>query len=357
MPVARVPVGGYPRFNFTPRSGSITWKWRINWSDVSAFLYEIFPASTNTSIYQSEAEPLSQKLFASSVEIEPLGGDAARFSTGINGDYTHSNLYQNGAVATVTYSTPESNLSDSGNSPNSNGNDPVPFLSHSWSCGGEYINFDDQAKLTWGTFDPAGIGNSTARLSFPVASNDTARGVEAGFSIPTIEHQIRWSKVKKPPFEIIRECIGCVNSDAIWLRTTGSKRPILPECMMFVGAELSQDVFADGSKGWEMTYRFSERIIKAEQLAKSSTYYYTNPPTNTTFAAINSYIPSALAYGTIPSGYYGDYLPPPAGLILYGGWNHFFDTDTGGFRPLLKPDGQVMFPKRRFIPDLVTQSP
>lgn len=352
MPVARVPVGGYPRFNFTPRSGSITWKWRINWSDVSAFLYEIFPASTNTSIYQSEAEPLSQKLFASSVEIEPLGGDAARFSTGINGDYTHSNLYQNGAVATVTYSTPESNLSDSGNNPNSNGNDPVPFLSHSWSCGGEYINFDDQAKLRWGTFEVPLYGVDQLS-SYPTPSNDAARGVEAGFAIPTIEHQIRWSKVKNPPFEVIRECVGCVNSDPIWLRTTGNKRPILPECLMFVGAELSQDVFADGSKGWEMTYRFSERIIKAEQLSRIGSY------TGGIVAgtAINSYLPSAQAYGSIPSGYLGTYLPPPAGLILYGGWNHFFDAKTGGFRPLLKPDGQVMFPKRRFIPDLVTQSP
>lgn len=351
MPVARVPVGGYPRFNFTPRSGSITWKWRINWSDVSAFLYEIFPASTNTSIYQSEAEPLSQKLFASSVEIEPLGGDAARFSTGINGDYTHSNLYQNGAVATVTYSTPESNLSDGGHNPNSNGNDPVPFLSHSWSCGGEYVNFDDQAKLTWGTF--AGGANGVDVLSSsPTASNDSAKGVEAGFPISTIEHQIRWSKVKKPPFEIIRDRVGCVNSDVIWLRTTGNKRPILPECMYFAGVELSQDVFADGSKGWEMTYRFSERIIKAEQLAKtlSFTGLLSQVP-------INSYLPSAITYGPVPPGYLGTYLPAPGGLILYGGWNHFFDTKAGGFRPLLKPDGQVMFPKRRFIPDLVTQSP
>lgn len=351
MPVARVPCGGYPRFNFTPRSGSITWKWRINWSDVSAFLYEIFPASTNTSIYQSEAEPLSQKLFASSVEIEPLGGEAARFSTGINGDYTHSNLYQNGAIATVTYSTPESNLSDSGHNPNSNGNDPVPFLSHSWSCGGEYVNFDDQAKLNWGTF-AAPISGLSGLSSQLTPSNDSAKGIEAGFAIPTIEHQIRWSKVKNPPFETIRECIGCVNSDAIWLRTTGNKRPILPECMMFIGAELSQDVFADGSKGWEMTYRFSERVIKAEQIAKTLSFTGTMPIT----VPVNSYLPSSIVYGTV-GGYLGETLPPPVGLILYGGWNHFFDTTTGGFRPLLKPDGQVMFPKRRFMPDLVTQSP
>lgn len=344
MPVARKLMSGYPKFNFTPRSGSVTWKWRINWSDVSAFLYEIFPASTNTSIYQSEAEPLSQKLFASSVEIDPLGGEAAPFSVGINGNYTSNTLYMNGAVATVTYSTPESNLSDSGNNPNSNGNDPVPFLSHSWSCGGEFVNFDDQAKLIWGRY--LNFSTSPNLLS---TTNDTARGIDAGFTIPTIEHQIRWSKVKNPPFHTIRETCGCVNSDAIWLRTTGTRRPILPECMMFVGAELSQDVFADGSKGWEMTYRFSERIIKAEQLARHTENLLG-------VSAIDSYLSSALTYGSIPNGYYGTTLPPPAGLIMYGGWNHFFDTKTGGFRPLLKPDGQCMFPKRRFFPDLVTQA-
>ena len=349
MPVARKLMSGYPKFNFTPRSGSVTWKWRINWSDVSAFLYEIFPASTNTSIYQSEAEPLSKKLFASSVEIDPLGGEAAPFSVGINGDYTSSTLYMNGAVATVTYSTPESNLTDTGSSnPNSNGNDPVPFLSHSWSCGGEFVNFDDQAKLTWGTFIPVfGLP-----LLAPIESNDSARGTDAGFPIPTIEHQIRWSKVKKPPFHTIRECCGCVNSDSIWLRTTGDRRPVLPECMMFIGAELSQDVFADGSKGWEATYRFSERIIKAEQLAMLAAYFDFGPDPGQKL----SYLPSALVYGAIPSGYYGETLPAQGGLIMYGGWNHFFDTKTGGFRPLLKPDGQCMFPKRRFFPDLVTQA-
>ncbi len=347
MPVPRRLMGGYPRFNFTPRSGSITWKWRINWSDITPFLYEIFPASTNTSIYQSEAEPLSKKLFASSVEIEPLGGESAPFSVGISGSYTSSSLYMNGAVATVTYSTPESNLTDSGNNPNSNGNDPVPFLSHSWSCGGEYVNFDDQAKLSWGTFSP-GL-NVASRVSLPTASGDTARGTDAGFPISIIEHQVRWSKVKNPPFHTIRECCGCVNLDPIWLRTTGNRRPVLPECMMFIGAEISQDVFADGTKGWEMTYRFSERIIKAEQLTRHAANI-----SGTT--AINSYLPSALTYGTIPNDYYGNSLPPPAGLILYGGWNHFFDTKTGGFRPLLKPDGKVMFPKRRFFPDLVTQA-
>lgn len=349
MPVARVLISGYPKFNFTPRSGSVTWKWRINWSDVSAFLYEIFPASTNTSIYQSEAEPLSKKLFASSVEIDPLGGEAAPFSVGINGDYTSNTLYMNGAVATVTYSTPESNLSDSGNNPNSNGNDPVPFLSHSWSCGGEFVNFDDKANLTWGKFNDVLHGTL---VSIPIMDNDSARGTDAGFPIPTIEHQIRWSKVKNPPFHTIRECCGCVNSDAIWLRTTGTRRPILPECMMFIGAELSQDVFADGSKGWEMTYRFSERIIKAEQLAFFSDYFGfgSNPGSKL------SYMPSALIYGSVPSTYYGETLPPPTGLIMYGGWNHFFDTKAGGFRPLLKPDGECMFPKRRLFPDLVTQA-
>lgn len=354
MPVARVPVSGYPRFNFTPRSGSITWKWRINWADITPFLYEIFPASTSTSIFQSEAEPLSKKLYASSVDIEALGGEQARFSTGLAGDYTSTNLYQNGAIATVTYSTPESNLTDTGSSnPNTNGDDPVPFLSHSWSCGGEYINFDDEAKITWGTFEDNGV-NSLRTV--PVVSNDTAKGVEAGFAIPTIEHQIKWSKVKKPPFEVIRDRIGCINSDNIWLRTTGSKRPVLPQCLMFIGAELSQDVFADGSKGWEMTYRFSERIIKAEQLARVPTFsggIFATPPS--ALVPINSYLPSALVYGTL-GGYLGTYVPPPPSVILYGGWNHFFDTKTGGFRPLLKPDGQVMFPLRKFMPDLVTQS-
>lgn len=309
MPVARVLCGGYPRFNFTPRSGSITWKWRINWSDVSAFLYEIFPASTNTSIYQSEAEPLSQKLFASSVEIEPIGGEGARFSTGIAGDYTSSNLYQNGAIATVTYSTPESNLSDSGNNPSSNGDDPVPFLSHSWSCGGEYVTFDSEAELHWAEINTSGVVTNTS---------DTARGVEAGFPIPLIEHQIKWSKVRQPPFSKIRERIGLINSDPIVLRTTGSLRPIFPECLLFIGAELQQDVFANGSKGWEVTFRFSERVINGESIHQ--------PSSNLTYAGIE-----------------------------YGGWNHFFDAKKGAFRPLIMPNGEFAFKKQRFFPDLVTQ--
>ena len=311
MPVARVLCAGYPRFNFTPRSGSVTWKWRINWNDVSPFLYEVFPASTNTSIYQSEAEPLSQKLFASSVEIEPLGGESARISTGLSGNYLSSSLYQNGAIATVTYSSPESNLTDSGGSPSTNGDDPVPFLSHSWSIGGEYVNFDDEASLLWGQY----AGGSTT----PTPTADSAKGVDAGFPIPLIEHQIKWSKVKKPPFSKIRERIGLVNSDPITLRTTNTVRPIFPQCLLFLGAELQQDVFANGDKGWEVTYRFSERII-ADPNVKGG---------------------AELSYGG----------------TLYGGWNHFFDTKSGFFRPLLMPNDEPVFKTARFFNDLVTQGP
>lgn len=310
MPVARVLIGGYPKFNFTPRSGSVTWKWRINWADVSPFLYEIFPASTSTAIYQSEAEPLSQKLFASSVEIEPIIGGQTRFSTGLSGNQLSSSLYQDGAVATVTYSTPESNLTDSGTSPSTNGDDPVPFLSHSWSCGGEYITFDSEAELTWASLDAAGVASATA---------DTARGTEAGFPIPLIEHQVRWSKVRNPPFSKIRERIGLINSDPIVLRTTGTARPIFPQCLLFLGAELQQDVFSNGTKGWEVTFRFSERVINAEN--------------------IYSGVSSSLSYGGIE----------------YGGWNHFFDAKKGGFRPLLMPNNKLPFKTARFFPDLVIQ--
>ena len=312
MPVARVPVGGYPRFNFTPRSGSITWKWRINWADISPFLYEVFPASTNTSIYQSEVEPLSGKLFASSVEIEPLGGEAARYSTGLSGNYLSSSLYQNGAIATVTYSSPESNLTDSGSSPSTNGDDPVPFLSHSWSIGGEYVTFDSEAELYWASISTGGVVTDTT---------DTAKGTEAGFPIPLIEHQIKWSKVKQPSFSKIRERIGLINSDPIQFRTTGTTRPIFPQCLLFLGAELQQDVFANGAKGWEVTYRFSERIINA--------------------ANIYSTDPSSLSYGG----------------VNYGGWNHFFDAKKGAFRPLVMPNGELPFKTARFFNDLVTQGP
>jgi hypothetical protein len=99
------------------------------------------------------------------------------------------------------------------------------------------------------------VAGSLLLLSNP--STQPARLVAPGpnlqvaVSIPTLEHTIDWNYVARPPFLALRQLVGKVN--AYWY--AGAP----PECMLFIGAECSQDVTSTGSKPWKMSYKFTEK--------------------------------------------------------------------------------------------------
>lgn len=155
--------------------------------------------------------------------------------------------------------------------------DPVPYLIHRWSAGGQILSLDNKGlmwddirrKLSGGDSEPffdAGGGNEES-----VASKRQRVGVSAGqderinavLQIPHIEHEITWPRVPRPPFSIIKQYVGCVNQFEMNFRTGR----IPPECLLFTGAKVQETVMSNGETSWELVYTFAERQVVARDQA------------------------------------------------------------------------------------------
>lgn len=304
--------------NITPTSGSMVFGYGITGRDLSDFLYEVFPPNSATNFYATEADPLSGKYRATSVEVTPFQGDKQPIRPG--GSFSNADLYDHAInserptyKAVVTYSSLQRTYDDASDS--SSTRDPVTMLSHNISIGGEYITFDTESRLKWGNYAAGNYTESTF--------NDApTRGIEAGFPIPTQEHTVQWHRVVSPPFQDIYERVGCINSDPIEYNVG----VFYPQTVLFLGAEISRDVLSDGTRAWSVTYRFSVKKLDEERVTPLSWLDY--------------------------------------GGVYYGGWNHFFDTKAGYFRLLLKKNASdtydgtdsLVFPMKNFSPDLFTQA-
>lgn len=302
MPVRRFPLGGYPTGQIEPTRGSVTFGYGIYGADLHDFLYEVMPANGGS----TEADPWGGGYRASSVSFEPFLGDKQPFRP--DADITLSDLYDHSVNserptmrAIVTYSSVQRDLT-----PSAKELDPVTNLTHSISIGGEYITLDDEAKLAWYRAD-----GSTTMVG--TGWESVKKGLQAGFPVCTQEHTVQWHRVVSPPFQAIIERIGSVNSDAVQYKTLTYP----PETVLFLGAEMSHDILSNGSRAWNVTYRFSCRILEAYRVADLSKLTYNS--------------------------------------VSYGGWNHFFNPSTGYFAILHVVNGPSIFEKKSFTTPLYTQ--
>lgn len=254
-----------PTFDFSLESQKSKRVGKIPWSSVPDLLEELFPFGSIV----SAAHPSYPIMRARSLSVVPFSGDNEIPTSPVSSDLTLSSVNEYAyAKATINYDyTPTSGEGDP-QDPEPNP-DPVTLLSHRWSIGGEYLKVPPTG-FEWcdeGIVDPEQIN--------------------VGILIPTIEHQISWPRVQYPPFSTIRSTIGKCNTTAISFATG----VILPETLLFLGADLQRDILSTGALAWQVTYRFSERRVKAAD------------------------------DGCSPAGVTGD--------TTAGGWNHLYRSDDG----------------------------
>ncbi len=197
----------------------------------------MFPSTINAGIVVEQgagiAFPGKDFLRADSLEIIPQhdendpiqGPDTTQ-------DFDTLPTYSN-ALATINYTTQRFAQGEADQE-----EDPVLFLRHRWSIGGEFLS----------------IGGNSA---FWALDGEQAADTEPAVFVPTIEHEITWSRVTSPPFATIRDRIGKVNSTVLNF-VTGT---IAIETLVFIGAEIQRQILSDGSRAWEVTYRFSEKRV------------------------------------------------------------------------------------------------
>ncbi|MGE3316620.1 MAG: hypothetical protein AB7O26_16000 [Planctomycetaceae bacterium] len=235
--VAWNELTGSPSFEVQPDGAVAERRGLIAWGELDEHVAEIFPPSETegTAIGQGAGAPFPGRpyLRADSIRIQPFGDRI--IGPDDSQEFTSAPEYAQ-AVLTVRYATPKDAQSE--DESNDEG-DPAPFLRHRWSVGGEFLSL------------PA------SGLEWAESSDVVPEDINAGIFVPTIEHEIRMPRVTAPPFSAIRDRIGTVNSTAISF-STGA---IDPETLLFLGAEMEREVMSDGSRAWNVSYRFSERRV------------------------------------------------------------------------------------------------
>ncbi len=235
--VAWNELTGSPNFDVKPDGATAERRGLVSWDNLDDLVAEVFPPTeaSGSTLGQiaGAAFPGRPYLRAESIRIQPFGDRIIGPDT--SQDFSSSPVYEQ-AVFTIRYATPTAAQNDD---ESDDEGDPVPFLRHRWSVGGEFLSL------------PA------SGLEWAAAGDVVPEDINAGVFVPTIEHEITIPRIASPPFSVIRDRIGTVNVAAVSL-STGA---IDPETLLFLGAEIEREVMSNGERAWGVSYRFSERRV------------------------------------------------------------------------------------------------
>lgn len=118
--------------------------------------------------------------------------------------------------------------------------DPTTFLEHTVTAGGEFLIIPP-SNTNWGE------NGETENKSHQVPITKI---------LPTLEHTLRWSYVRNPPWTTIRNQLGTLNN-----ATLGIFNDAPAETVMFMSIQAEQRYTTTGVKPWSIDYKFSERNI------------------------------------------------------------------------------------------------
>jgi len=304
MPIDVNIQAGYPTGSVGTEQGSVTVAIILAWDLVPGKLAELFPSPSAAGPGANKLDPIFGFYRCQTVEFKPIGAEpdvtkgGAPFVSPYDATFTLP--YYELALLTITYSSVQVEFpNQSSDTPDtSDGSIEILGLTHQLSSGGEVITLDE-SSLFWSDYTSA---KGTSVTSHKV--------------IPTLEHNIKWKRVLSPPWEAMRTLIGKVNDMDLGPFQTGT---MLEETLLYVGFSASPDITADGTRVWEIDFKFSERRV--DELAK---------------ATIGG---SVVADGI--TGY----------TTTYGGWNHFWkqeeDKVMNGATPPAAVDNPVTSGFRR----------
>lgn len=262
---------GYPKFSGGQDGQQAVVKGWVNYDEYPDFIAQMQPPSTysgGTMTIQYGAQlPGYPYLRVTEWDAEPWPAHTDEQDAN---DYFKTPLM----YVTLTFRFVKQQI-NSGEDPESTNPDPVPYLIHRLTVGGQVLSLDNDGLMwddirrtisagSWTKHPFFGEGDSEEecanskrqKVGVPVGMLEK---VNAVLQIPHIEHEITWPRVPRPPFSKIKSHVGKVNSVAMTLQTG----TIPVECLLFTGARVQQTVMSNGEVSWELVYSFAERQVEA----------------------------------------------------------------------------------------------
>lgn len=285
MAVSFCELPGSPKANFNGKTFGFTRMLRVAGSDAYAFALELAPLTVvlgNQIVQVGGASfPDFPAARVSSFNWEPYYGDRTKIASATPTTamtLSSSPAYYDYVKFNVNYAVPEASQDGDDDADE----DPVPFLRHRISSGGQLLTVpssdDDDQKWVWQTDDGTPV--------------DIPDDVPIPVMVSTSSHSVTWPRVIQPNWRALEGLKGHVNSAAMTLRNY----PHAPETVLYLNYDAQRDVLADGTRAWEITIHFETKEVTA-----------------------------SVAQWNKVSGSWED-------VAVVGGHNHYWNDQTGNWR-------------------------
>lgn len=373
MAITYEELGGSPSFVMDRDGGSATRIVKVAWSDIGRAILEIFPGAAFGYPYTASV-PGFPWLRAHRMAIDPWDGE------GMTGNGEGMNTYPGGAKLTVDYVPFKWPDREHDDGPAGAELQDITFLEQKLTFGGEYLTWPNNG-VRWnnavGTDDEyspnsGGVAGAAAQAdkNFKVFED-----VNVGVTIPTIEHSLVWSHVRRPPWLGIRNCLGKVNSV--------KHMNCQPETLLFTGATAERAYSTQGAPTWKLEYRISEKCVNYPLRLRYKLFGLIITDGGTSYAVGDklafvggegkpaTMVVTTVAPGGIVTGanfvQTGEYYSLPARPALVSsttgegsgcrmtagsrvldtepahGWNYFLRPETGRFEKMVRKDGTSIY--------------
>lgn len=274
MTVAITELPGSPKGQYTESGIYVfTRMVRTLWSDIDAYAQQLQPATIvigNQIVhYPGEAFPGFTNFRVRSFEFEPFFGTQDLITNQVDDSSTDPPDY-NHAKWTIQYAIPTSPQSSAAANEQRN-KDPVPFLEHSITSGGQFLTLGtkDGADLDWNWV--ALVSNTDTVIEAVEADQERIAAI-----IGTTQHTVSWPRIPQPNWLALENYKAHVNEDPFTLR--GHEYPA--QALLYMGYDSHETVMTDGTKAWNLTIKFEgKRVSNTAWTAPTSaaaTYYGTD---------------------------------------------------------------------------------
>lgn len=242
MPVNAVDQIGSPQGGYDGNGLYIRRRVLVAWSDIDNYSRELLPPSTvsGSTVNQSPGASLTgfSGFIVSSFSWEPRWGDSDRITNPQDcGTAAPSYEY---ALFNIEYRVPT--FATTSGSAASRG-DPVPFLQHRMTSGGDVLNLEQ--------------GDTNGRWYFETANEYVPSGVPIPKFVGTTQHDLQWPKVPKPNWPNLELFKGSVNDAPFKLR--GYEYPA--EQLLYLNYDSTEVVMTDGTVSYDLTMHFSAKSV------------------------------------------------------------------------------------------------
>ena len=231
-------IDGSPTFDFGTEGVTATRTMKVAWASAVDFVTEVSGVSRNagTGVYTINPivfpETRIAGLILQGARIEPFDGSNPD-GTAVTSLSSGYNAYTNGARVVLTYKQVFPQSGGGGGTQNTDGT----FVTYSADIGAEYMTTGFGA-WKW----------ATGAIVLP-------DNVPVGILIPTGQHILTWDKVVRPPWTVIRDIRGKVNSATFGIYEA--------ETLLFAGAKVKQNFSSNFLlQSSTLEYAFIERAIK-----------------------------------------------------------------------------------------------